>query len=322
MNTLIRKFLDFFTSSGQEPPAAVAILGEPDGMPLASAAYLREFAHRLGLEVDDLSPAEQSELKRRLDDSMDFREENYSRLYHGVYELGHGYSLDDAQRVSARINEISAEPAAGAYLDYRENAVAAEALMAAGALLRQEGDLAAGARLFQLADARRHRSSLLSTSVAALTAGGTAQLAEGAGQATAVGAGATADAGIVSADKAPGEPAGTSSGSGTARDGSGDAAAQSGIAMLMADRSKDAGDSAPEISEPTPPHAAAGTPGQAPKPASSSGAASDATAGGDGGPAAAAGTSTGTAGSSPVSNNAPKAAPKAAPGQKPVKKNR
>ncbi|WP_459328981.1 hypothetical protein [Arthrobacter sp. HLT1-20] len=130
-------------------------------MPLASAAYLNEFAQRLGLEVDDLSPAEQAELKARLDKSMDFREENYGFLYHEVYQLGHGYSLADASRVSAQINGITDDPAARAYLDYRENAVAAEALMAAGSLLAQEGDAHAAARLFKLADARRHRSSVL-----------------------------------------------------------------------------------------------------------------------------------------------------------------
>lgn len=163
MNTLIQKFLALFSSTEQgHRPSAEAHLSQ-DGMPLASAAYLREFAHRLALEVDDLSPAEQSVLKARLDQSMDFREENYGFLYHQVYKLGHGYSLADASRVSAQINEIIADPTARAYLDYRENAVAAEALMAAGSLLEKEGDDVAAARLFKLAEARRHRSSVLET---------------------------------------------------------------------------------------------------------------------------------------------------------------
>ncbi|MHA7304203.1 hypothetical protein ACX80E_02995 [Arthrobacter sp. TMN-49] len=161
MNTLIQKFLALFSSAEQgyrESPENHLTQG---GMPLASAVYLREFAHRLGLEVDDLSPAEQAVLKARLDQSMDFREENYGFLYHQVYKLGHGYSLADASRVSAQINEIIVDPTARAYLDYRENAVAAEALMVAGSLLEKEGDAAAAGRLFKLADARRHRSSVL-----------------------------------------------------------------------------------------------------------------------------------------------------------------
>lgn len=163
MNTLIQKFFALFSSAEQgHRPSAEPRLSQ-DGMPLASAAYLREFAHRLALEVDDLSPAEQAVLKARLDQSMDFREENYGFLYHQVYKLGHGYSLADASRVSAQINEIIADPTARAYLDYRENAVAAEALMAAGSLLEKEGDAAAAGRLFKLAEARRHRSSVLDT---------------------------------------------------------------------------------------------------------------------------------------------------------------
>ncbi|ALE05733.1 hypothetical protein AL755_10060 [Arthrobacter sp. ERGS1:01] len=165
MKTLIQKFLALFSAAHQENPELHEARLPLDGMPLASAAYLREFAQRLGLEVDDLSPAEQAELKARLDHSMDFREENYGELYHAVYQLGHGYSLSDATRVSARISAISEEPAARAYLDYRENAVAAEALMAAGALLEQEGDLNAAHRLYDLAEARRHRSSLLESSL-------------------------------------------------------------------------------------------------------------------------------------------------------------
>ncbi|MGP9501168.1 hypothetical protein ACT3TS_03010 [Specibacter sp. AOP5-B1-6] len=161
MNTLIQKFLALFSTASQEHPETSDVRPETGGMPLASATYLREFAQRLGLEVDDLSPAERAELKSRLDGSMDFREDNYGFLYHEVYRLGHGYSLADATRVSARINEISEEPAARAYLDYRENAVAAEALMAAGALLQKEGQADAAQRLFGLADARRHRSSQL-----------------------------------------------------------------------------------------------------------------------------------------------------------------
>ncbi|MFQ4150180.1 hypothetical protein AAGW05_16080 [Arthrobacter sp. LAPM80] len=166
MNTLFQKFLALFSSAAPEHPAAPDAALPLGGMPLASATYLREFAQRLGLEVDDLSPAEQAELTSRLDRSMDFREENYSFLYHEVYQLGHGFSLADASRVSALINEITAESTARAYLDYRENAVAAEALMAAGALLEKEGDALAAARLFKLADARRHRSSLLEINAA------------------------------------------------------------------------------------------------------------------------------------------------------------
>lgn len=165
MNTLIQKFLALFSTARQEDPSPSGGALELGGMPLASPAYLREFAQRLGLEVDDLSPAEQAELKSRLDGSMDFREDNYGFLYHEVYRLGHGYSLADATRVSARINEISEEQAASAYLDYRENSVAAEALMAAGAVLQQEGHDAAAQRLFGLADARRHRSSRLALNV-------------------------------------------------------------------------------------------------------------------------------------------------------------
>lgn len=163
MNALIQKFLALFSTAQHAQPESAQTQHTHSGMPLASAAYLREFAQRLGLEVDDLSPAEQAELKARLDQSMDFREENYGFLYHQVYKLGHGYSLADAGRVSAQINEIIADPTARAYLDYRENAVAAEALMAAGSLLDKEGDEVAAARLFKLADARRHRSSLLET---------------------------------------------------------------------------------------------------------------------------------------------------------------
>lgn len=165
MNTLIRKFLALFSTPSAELPNSSEARPERGGMPLASAVYLREFAQRLGLEVDDLSPAEKAELKSRLDESMDFREDNYGFLYHEVYRLGHGYSLADANRISARINEISEEQAARAYLDYRENAVAAEALMAAGALLQKEDEAAAAQRLFGLADARRHRSSRLAVNV-------------------------------------------------------------------------------------------------------------------------------------------------------------
>ncbi|MGA7207120.1 MAG: hypothetical protein WBX27_21110 [Specibacter sp.] len=166
MHTLIQKFLALFSSAQQTHPNPSEARLPLDGMPLASAAYLREFAQRLGLEVDDLSPAEQAELKTRLDQSMDFREENYGSLYHEVYQLGHGYSLADANRVSAQMIDICDEPAARAYLDYRENAVAAEALMAAGSLLEQEGDAVAARRLFDLAEARRHRSSVLEFNVA------------------------------------------------------------------------------------------------------------------------------------------------------------
>jgi hypothetical protein len=161
LNSLIQKILALFSPARRAHPASPEILLAMSGMPLASAAYLREFAQRLGLEVDDLSPAEQAELKARLDQSMDFREENYGVLYHEVYQLGHGYALADAIRVSAQINEISEDPAARAYLDYRENAVAAEALMSAGTLLEQEGDVDAARRLFDLAEGRRHRSSVL-----------------------------------------------------------------------------------------------------------------------------------------------------------------
>lgn len=164
MSTLMQKFLALFSPAVQdypEPPQTQPALG---GMPLASPAYLQEFAHRLGLEVDDLSPAEQDELKSRLDASMDFRQDNYGVLYHQVYQLGHGYSLADATRVSALISSISEEAAASAYLDYRENSVAAEALMAAASLLRAEGEAGAADRLFSLAEARRHRSSLLGCS--------------------------------------------------------------------------------------------------------------------------------------------------------------
>ena len=166
MNSLIQKILAFFSPARRAHPASPEILLAMSGMPLASAAYLREFAQRLGLEVDDLSPAEQAELKARLDQSMDFREENYSALYHEVYQLGHGYALADAIRVSDQINDISDDPAARAYLDYRENAVAAEALMSAGTLLEQEGDVDAARRLFDLAEARRHRSSVLTFNLA------------------------------------------------------------------------------------------------------------------------------------------------------------
>lgn len=161
MHALVQKFLALFSAPGQEatePPAHGLM---PGGMPLASAAYMRAFAQRLGLEIDDLSGAEQDELKARLDRSMDFREENFGQLYHEVYRLGHGYSLADASRVSAQINEIIDIPTARAYFEYRENAVAAEALMAAGALLAEAGDAEAASRLFKLADDRRHRSSVL-----------------------------------------------------------------------------------------------------------------------------------------------------------------
>ncbi len=166
LNSLIQKFLALFSSAQHADPGTSDAPLALGGMPLASAAYLREFAQRLGLEVDDLSPAEQAELKARLDQSMDFREENYGFLYHEVYQLGHGHSLADANRVSALITGISEEPVARAYLDYRENAVAAEALMAAGALLEQEGDISAARRLFDLAENRRHRSSVLEFNVA------------------------------------------------------------------------------------------------------------------------------------------------------------
>lgn len=166
MNTLIQKFLTLFSAPKPLPAEASETRIALSGMPLASPEYLREFAHRIGLEVDDLSPAEQTELKARLDRSMDFREENYAFLYHEVYQLGHGYSLEDATLVSAQVTEIAAESAARAFLDYRENAVAAEALMAAGTLLKEEGDSAAAERLFMLADARRHRSSLLEANLA------------------------------------------------------------------------------------------------------------------------------------------------------------
>lgn len=166
MNTLIQKFLALFSAPKPEHPETNEPRMALSGMPLASPEYLREFAHRIGLEVDDLSSAEQSELKARLDRSMDFREENYAFLYHEVYQLGHGYSLKDASRVSAQINEISSVSTARAFLDYRENAVAAEALMAAGSLLKEEGETAAAERLFMLADARRHRSSLLEVNLA------------------------------------------------------------------------------------------------------------------------------------------------------------
>lgn len=161
MNTLIQKFLALFSAPKTEQAEPTATRPPLGGMPLASPEYLREFAHRIGLEVDDLSPAEQTELKTRLDRSMDFREENYAFLYHEVYQLGHGYSLADASRVSAQMNKIASESTARAFLDYRENAVAAEALMAAGSLLKEEGETAAAERLFMLAEARRHRSSLL-----------------------------------------------------------------------------------------------------------------------------------------------------------------
>lgn len=160
MSTFFQRFLALFSTPAEVPEAAEGRT-QTDGMPLAGPTYLREFAQRLGLEVDDLSAAERAELKKRLDDSMDFREDNYGALYHEVYQLGHGYSLADAARVSAQINKVCAEPAAQAYLDYRENAVAAEALMAAGSLLENEGNHAGAERLFGLADARRHRSSRL-----------------------------------------------------------------------------------------------------------------------------------------------------------------
>jgi hypothetical protein len=170
LTTLIQKFLALFSPAQQVQAEPSETRLPLDGMPLASAVYLHEFAQRIGLEVDDLSPAEQAELKARLDHSMDFREENYGLLYHEVYQLGHGYSLADANRVSAQINAISDEPAARAYLDYRENAVAAEALMAAGALLEQEGDVGAAKRLFDLAESRRHRSSVLEYNVGSVPA--------------------------------------------------------------------------------------------------------------------------------------------------------
>lgn len=170
VKTLIQKFLALFSAPQPEPSEAPDTQLALSGMPLASPEYLRKFAHRIGLEVDDLSPAEQTELKVRLDRSMDFREENYASLYHEVYQLGHGYSLDDASRVSAQINEIASESTARAFLDYRENAVAAEALMAAGSLLKEEGNTAAAERLFTLADARRHRSSLLESNMAGTSA--------------------------------------------------------------------------------------------------------------------------------------------------------
>lgn len=171
MHALIQKFLAlFFSSSGQGITETPAHAPTPGGMPLASATYMREFAHRLGLGIDDLSGAEQAELKARLDRSMDFREENYGQIYHEVYRLGHGYSLADASRVSDQINKIIDEPTARAYFEYRENAVAAEALMAAGALLEEAGDADAAGRLFRLADDRRHRSSVLEFTVADLPA--------------------------------------------------------------------------------------------------------------------------------------------------------
>ena len=170
MSTLIQKFLALFSTAQTEYSESQASFPLSGGMPLASAAYMREFAQRLGLEVDDLSPGEQTELKVRLDKSMDFREANYGFLYHEVYQLGHGYSLADASRVSAQINKIAAEPTSRAYLDYRENAVAAEALMSAGSLLEKEGDAIAAARLFKLADARRHRSSVLELNAADVVA--------------------------------------------------------------------------------------------------------------------------------------------------------
>ncbi|MFB9163774.1 hypothetical protein [Arthrobacter psychrochitiniphilus] len=161
MSTLIQKFLALFSTTVQDHPEPVQEQLSADGMPLAGPTYLREFAHRLGLEVDDLSTAEQSELKRRLDASMDFREQNYDLMYRQVYQLGHGFSLADAERVSTQISEICAQQEAQAYLDYRENAVAAEALMGAASILQNEGQHGAAARLFALADARRHRSSRL-----------------------------------------------------------------------------------------------------------------------------------------------------------------
>lgn len=170
MHALIQKFLALFSPPGQgitETPEPAPTAG---GMPLASAAYMRDFAQRLGLGIDDLSGAEQAELKARLDRSMDFREENYGQIYHEVYRLGHGYSLADANRVSAQINKIIDVPTARAYFEYRENAVAAEALMAAGALLAEAGDTEAAGRLFKLADDRRHRSSVLEFNVAELPA--------------------------------------------------------------------------------------------------------------------------------------------------------
>lgn len=170
MKTLIQKFLALFSTPQPEPSEAPDTRLALSGMPLASPEYLRTFAHRIGLEVDDLSPAEQTELKVRLDRSMDFREENYASLYHEVYELGHGYSLEDASRVSGQMNKIASESTARAFLDYRENAVAAEALMAAGSLLKEEGNSAAAERLFTLADARRHRSSLLESNMAGTSA--------------------------------------------------------------------------------------------------------------------------------------------------------
>lgn len=165
MNTLIQKIIAFFSTTSEEDSEAPSTNQTFSAMPVASPEYLREFAHRIGLEVDDLSPAEQRELKAQLDSSMDFREENYTSLYHQVYQLGHGYSLADAGRVSAQINEISADAYARAFLNYRENAVAAEALMAAGSLLREEGSAVAAERLFALAEVRRHRSSLLENHV-------------------------------------------------------------------------------------------------------------------------------------------------------------
>lgn len=175
MSTLFQKFLALFYTPNPEVPDTPATQPALTGMPLASAAYLREFAQRLGLEVDDLSPAEQAVLKARLDNSMDFREENYGFLYHEVYRLGHGYSLDDATRVSSQINAIAENPAANAYLNYRENAVAAEALMAAGAFLQQEGQAVAAEHLFTLADARRHRSSQLEANLEEQPSGGSGQ---------------------------------------------------------------------------------------------------------------------------------------------------
>lgn len=170
MHALIQKFLALFSPSGQGITETPAHAPTPGGMPLASAAYMREFAQRLGLGIDDLSGAEQAELKARLDRSMDFREENYGQIYHEVYRLGHGYSLADASHVSAQINKIIDVPTARAYFEYRENAVAAEALMAAGALLEEAGDADAAGRLFTLADDRRHRSSVLEINGADLPA--------------------------------------------------------------------------------------------------------------------------------------------------------
>ncbi len=164
MSTFFQRFLALF-SAPTEHPEADGERTAADGMPLAGPTYLRQFAQRLGLEVDDLSAAEQTELKKRLDESMDFREDNYGALYHEVYQLGHGYSLADAARVSGQINKLCADPAAQAYVDYRENAVAAEALMAAGSLLENEGNHAGAERLFGLADARRHRSSRLAAAL-------------------------------------------------------------------------------------------------------------------------------------------------------------